>query len=375
METTSNVLFRTVQKKQSLNLEIEGKGIVRQSAGDGQYFIGDDIDLTAVTNGENKFLGWYIDDVCVSTDVHYIAEMSDGLTIKAVFESEAKLKKIKIQKLPDKLSYLENEMLDLSGLEILVSYSDGSSEVTNTCTATISSNKIGTQKVTVTIGKYSDSFNVEIAHNMSDWREIEEATCTQGGSRVKICLVCGYMKSETTETIPHKEETRNSVDPTCTEAGYAGDIYCSICDTLIRKGSTIKKLGHNYGNWIAIDNETHQRICANDSTHIETKSHAWNKGKITKDATCTESGVKLYTCSDCGTTKTEAIPMIAHSPVIVKGKAATCTETGLTDGTKCSVCGTVITKQDTIPATGHKYSDWTVAKAATCTTDGTEQRV
>ena len=46
----------------------------------------------------------------------------------------------------------------------------------------------------------------------------------------------------------------------------------------------------------------------------------------------------------------------SHKSETVKGKAATCTATGLTDGAKCSVCGEVLTKQETIPATGHKFS-------------------
>ena len=45
-----------------------------------------------------------------------------------------------------------------------------------------------------------------------------------------------------------------------------------------------------------------------------------------------------------------------HSFVTVSGKAATCTESGLTDGVKCSACGYVKTAQQTIPSTGHTGS-------------------
>lgn len=37
-------------------------------------------------------------------------------------------------------------------------------------------------------------------------------------------------------------------------------------------------------------------------------SHAWDEGKVTKEATCTEAGEKLFTCTKCGATKTESIP-------------------------------------------------------------------
>ena len=53
-------------------------------------------------------------------------------------------------------------------------------------------------------------------------------------------------------------------------------------------------------------------------------------------------------------------------------KAATCTEDG-TEQRVCSVCGDVETR--TIKAAGHQYGEWTTVKAATCTEDGTEQRV
>ena len=58
-------------------------------------------------------------------------------------------------------------------------------------------------------------------------------------------------------------------------------------------------------------------------------------------------------CND-KTVKQNVIPTKAHTEVTVTGKAATCTATGLTDGKKCSVCGTVTKAQETIEATGHK---------------------
>ncbi len=42
-----------------------------------------------------------------------------------------------------------------------------------------------------------------------------------------------------------------------------------------------------------------------------------------------------------------------HNFITIPGKAATCTESGLTDGVKCSACGTVKTAQQVIPAAGH----------------------
>ena len=58
-----------------------------------------------------------------------------------------------------------------------------------------------------------------------------------------------------------------------------------------------------------------------------------------------------------------------HQEELVKGKAATCTETGLTDGKKCSVCQETLVAQEEIPALGHT-EEKVEAKAPTCTEEG-----
>ena len=46
-----------------------------------------------------------------------------------------------------------------------------------------------------------------------------------------------------------------------------------------------------------------------------------------------------------------------HTEVVDQAVAPTCTETGLTQGTHCSVCGEILTVQLTIPAPGHQYDN------------------
>ena len=102
-------------------------------------------------------------------------------------------------------------------------------------------------------------------------------------------------------------------------------------------------------------------------------NHVWDAGKITKAPTCTEAGVKTYTCTiaDCGETKTEAVSATGHTFGEWKvTKAATCTEKGVE--TRECACGEKETRD--IAATGHKFGDWKVTKAATCTEKGVETR-
>ena len=91
---------------------------------------------------------------------------------------------------------------------------------------------------------------------------------------------------------------------------------------------------------------------------------------VTKAPTCTATGVRTYTCS-CGDSYTETIAATGHTNVTVKGYAATCAATGLTDGVQCSVCKTWITPQTTIAkTTNHTWNAGTVTKAATCKETG-----
>ena len=86
--------------------------------------------------------------------------------------------------------------------------------------------------------------------------------------------------------------------------------------------------------------------------------------------TCSATGTRVYVCGgvgDCDVTartKTETLPKLPHTEQMHKeetipGKAATCEETGLTDGVKCSVSNTVLVAQTEIPALGHDWAtEW-----------------
>ena len=62
---------------------------------------------------------------------------------------------------------------------------------------------------------------------------------------------------------------------------------------------------------------------------------------------------------------TEA-PGCAHEEVVLEGKAATCTESGLTEGKKCSKCDEILVPQEEIPAAGHKLDAGTPAENVAC---------
>lgn len=87
----------------------------------------------------------------------------------------------------------------------------------------------------------------------------------------------------------------------------------------------------------------------------ETHTHSYSATAVAP--TCTENGYTLHECS-CGDSYTDnEVPATGHTEVTVEGKAATCTEDGLTDGKRCIVCNTVTLEQEVIKATGHNFEN------------------
>ena len=92
-----------------------------------------------------------------------------------------------------------------------------------------------------------------------------------------------------------------------------------------------------------------------DESIPKTNNHTWDDGVVTTEPTCTEAGVKTYTCTVCKTTKTEEIAATGH--VWDDGKVTTeptCTEAGVKTYT-CTKCSA--TKTETVAALGHVDAD------------------
>ncbi len=78
--------------------------------------------------------------------------------------------------------------------------------------------------------------------------------------------------------------------------------------------------------------------------------HEWDDGVETKAPTCSETGVKTYTCKlGDNVTKTEDIAKLPHTVVTDEAVAPTYTHTGLTEGSHCSVCHETIVAQEIVP--------------------------
>ena len=202
-----------------------------------------------------------------------------------------------------------------------------------------------------------------------------KATCTAKA----ICEDCGKAYGEmaahtfTAKTVAAKY-LKSAATCTAKAVYYTSCADCGLSSKGTKNEATFEygnALGHKYGEWVSNGDGTHTRVCANDSTHTETK--ACHGGK----ATCTAKAI----CEDCGKAYGE---MAAHTFTAKSTvsrylkRAATCTEKS-EYYVSCAGCGlsskgTASEAVFTGSALGHSLTEWSVITEVTCTTNGTQER-
>jgi len=169
---------------------------------------------------------------------------------------------------------------------------------------------------------------------------------------------------ENLDKVPEDTEGQDTEDPNKDDCGseHAFSTWKTVAEaTCTQKGKTARE---------CINCGKVEEKPVNAKGHKETVLSA-------KAASCTQTGLtEGKKCSVCGvTTKAqETVPKKAHTEEIVPAKAASCTQNGLTEGKRCSVCGTVIKPQQTLSKLAHNYSAWTVTLQPTCTDSGYKSR-
>ena len=144
----------------------------------------------------------------------------------------------------------------------------------------------------------------------------------------------------------HTEVVLEAVAATCTASGLTEGKKCSVCDMTIVAQETVP------------------------AAHTPSKMEA-------VAATCTQDGNKAYyvclvcdkkfstvACTNEITDDLIVLKANGHSEETLKAVAATCTENGLTEGKKCTVCDETTVAQEVVPANGHTESEWIIDSEA-----------
>ena len=265
------------------------------------------------------------------------------------------------------------------------------------------------------------------------------ATCTKTGkTEGKHCSVCKevLVKQETVPATGHKEVTDAAVAPTCTKNGLTEGSHCSKCGWVKQAQKPISAIGHAVekeaetvwewnipadGSFASVKVSAQCKNCNDTISTTANNATYWHS----INATCTESGKNVYsvtvslggqdfygekevenpndparghtevtdaavapTCTETGKTEgshcsvcntvlkaQEVIPALGHTEVTDAAVAPTCTESGKTEGKHCSVCNKILVMQEEIPADGHEWGEWFVTEAAKESESGKEMRV
>ena len=167
----------------------------------------------------------------------------------------------------------------------------------------------------------------KLNHVMTDWIIEKEPTCNELGLKVKKCDLCNTVLDE--DEIAKNDHLPSELTlvrrPTCNLEGLK-EIRCLVCDTVLKE-ENIAKTAHNLTDWQTV-----------------------------KIATCIDEGKKVKVCTEClEEVEIETITKLNHNQVKKPAKAATCLETGNTEGLYCDKCNKVFVGIEIIDRIDHAY--------------------
>ena len=258
-------------------------------------------------------------------------------------------------------------------------YTEGSSLGHNlspaTCTSPITCKNAG---CTYTEGS-------ALTHLFTKYISNNDAACLKDGSETAACdHGCGTKDTRTAagSALTHlfTKYISNS-DAVCLKDGTetaACDQGCGTNDTRTAPGSALKHLFTKYvSNFdaVCLKDGSETAACDHGCGANDTKTapgsalkHAYTA--LVTAPTCTAGGYTAYTCSCCGDAyKGNETSAPGHTEVIDPAVPAACLQPGLTQGSHCSVCKTVLAAQQALSATGHDYVK--TYSPASCASGGT----
>lgn len=202
-----------------------------------------------------------------------------------------------------------------------------------------------------------------------------EQTCTQRGYTVYTCHCGASYVGDFTEAAGHKKTLLAGKPATCTQPGLTEGLVCENCGEIFSAQETVAALGHSWSDPEVLAAATAYsdgvqvsvcQICAEEKTEIlPAMAHIHVYSASVTEASCGEPGYTTYLCS-CGAAYTDDYTEAhGHTAVEIPAVAATCSAAGLTAGSYCSVCQTVLAEQKETPALAHTWDEGVVTEEAT----------
>lgn len=182
-----------------------------------------------------------------------------------------------------------------------------------------------------------------LPHQWDDGKVTEKATCKKAGVMTYTCS-CGATKTETINKIDHNYSSKWTYDDDyhwhlctiCNEAQsdfgshewdsgvvtkepteYEDGVKTYTCSCLATKTEVIYAVNHVHKFDESIwnhdaNNHWHPSTCGHADEKDSIENHTWNSGVVTKEPTCSTTGIKLFTCTVCSATKEESIANGSH---------------------------------------------------------------
>lgn len=191
-------------------------------------------------------------------------------------------------------------------------------------------------------------------HTFGEWANVIHATCETNGMEERICSACGEKEERSITALGHDEANHEAKAPTCLEKGWEAYVTCSRCDYTTY--AELSALDHSFATSWAYNDTAHYHACTRNGCEAtsDVAAHVYD-GELDESCNVCASIRETH----CSHSVTET----------VAGYAATCTTTGMTNGTKCTACGETIIAQQTIDALDHDY-EGVITTAPTCTDHG-----
>ncbi len=176
-------------------------------------------------------------------------------------------------------------------------------------------------------------------HDWGEWVTDSESSCTTGGTRHRVCNVCGERQDETLPVGKHDLNFVKAVEATCTEEGNVAHWHCSECGknysdeeaTEVLNDVTTPKAAHdttfveaqahtctddgNIAYWHCgacghnfADEDGEQEL----ESVVDPAAHTWGEWEQTSDPTCTERGVLTRVCEVCFDEEYDYIDELGH---------------------------------------------------------------